>query len=129
MTISTNLGGWVNRTGVWAENPWQAPATAVPRPEDMASTAALAAYGRGVREEVRRWWADRAEKSCQQIVETYYGPQQLHEVLERTTWHIGQHCRQWMMLLDIAGISFARPLGEGDFADLPMPKQVWDDEG
>ena len=31
MTISTNLGGWVNRAGVWAENPWQAPATAVPR--------------------------------------------------------------------------------------------------
>ena len=31
VTISTNLGGWVNRTGVWAENPWQAPPTAVPR--------------------------------------------------------------------------------------------------
>jgi pyruvate dehydrogenase E1 component len=31
VTISTNLGGWINRTGVWAENPWQAPATAVPR--------------------------------------------------------------------------------------------------
>jgi pyruvate dehydrogenase E1 component len=31
VTISTNLGGWVNRTGVWAENPWQAPATAIPR--------------------------------------------------------------------------------------------------
>jgi pyruvate dehydrogenase E1 component len=31
VTISTNLGGWVNRTGVWAENPWHAPATAVPR--------------------------------------------------------------------------------------------------
>ncbi|MDQ6672480.1 MAG: pyruvate dehydrogenase [Chloroflexota bacterium] len=31
VTISTNLGGWVNRSGVWAENPWQAPATAVPR--------------------------------------------------------------------------------------------------
>jgi pyruvate dehydrogenase E1 component len=31
VTISTNLGGWVNRTGVWAENSWQAPATAVPR--------------------------------------------------------------------------------------------------
>jgi len=31
VTISTNLGGWVNRTGVWAENPSTAPATAVPR--------------------------------------------------------------------------------------------------
>ncbi|MHB8619385.1 MAG: transketolase-like TK C-terminal-containing protein, partial [Chloroflexota bacterium] len=31
VTISTNLGGWVNRTGVWTENPSQVPATAVPR--------------------------------------------------------------------------------------------------
>jgi hypothetical protein len=99
----------------------------VPRPEDMASTAALAAYGRDVGERVQRWWAGQADTSCRQIVETYYGPQQLHEVLERTTWHVAQHCRQWMMLLDMAGIAFERPLGEADFADLPMPKQVWDD--
>jgi hypothetical protein len=99
----------------------------VPRPEDMASTAALAIYGRGVRGQVQRWWAERADQSCREIVETYYGPQQLHEVLERTTWHIGQHNRQWMMLLDMAEISFERPLGDQDFADLPMPKQVWDD--
>ena len=58
---------------------------------------------------------------------TYYGPQNLHEVLERTTWHIGQHTRQWVMLLDKAGIAADRPLGEADFADLPMPKKVWDD--
>jgi hypothetical protein len=99
----------------------------VPRPQDMVSTAALTAYGRGVRQQVQRWWADRADEGCREIVETYYGPQQLHEVLERTTWHIGQHNRQWMMLLDMAGIAFERPLGDPDFADLPMPKQVWDD--
>jgi hypothetical protein len=99
----------------------------VPRPEDMASTAALSAYGRGVREQVRHWWVGTGDKGCQQIVETYYGPQKLHEVLERTTWHVGQHDRQWMMLLDMAGIAFERPLGDQDFADLPMPKQVWDD--
>ena len=31
VTISTNLGGWVNRVGVWDERPYQAPPTAVPR--------------------------------------------------------------------------------------------------
>jgi pyruvate dehydrogenase E1 component len=31
VTISTSLGGWVNRAGVWAENASTAPATAVPR--------------------------------------------------------------------------------------------------
>lgn len=95
-------------------------------PADMASTAALAAYGRRVRDKVAAWWRDTPDRSAQQTVETYYGPQKLHEVLERSTWHIGQHTRQWMMLLDMAGIGFERPLGDKDFADLPMPKQVWD---
>jgi len=26
----------------------------------------------------------------------------------------------------MAGIRFERPLGDADFVDLPMPKQVWD---
>jgi hypothetical protein len=99
----------------------------VKRPEEMASTAALAEYGRRVREQIERWWATTADQEAQAIVETYYGPQQLHEVQERATWHIGQHCRQWMMLLEMNGIAFARPLADRDFADLPMPKQVWDD--
>lgn len=99
---------------------------AVPDPDDMAGTAALAAYGRGVRGKVDAWWRETRDKSAQATVQTYYGPQKLHEVLERSTWHIGQHTRQWMMLLDRAGIIFERPLGDADFADLPMPKQVWD---
>ena len=102
-------------------------ATETARPEEMASTAALAGYGRGVRERVGEWWEAKPDKSCQETVQTYYGPQNLHEVLERTTWHIGQHTRQWVMLLDKAGIAADRPLGEADFADLPMPKKVWDD--
>ncbi len=93
---------------------------------DMASTGALAAYGRQVRGKVDAWWGQTPDRSAQQTVQTYYGPQKLHEVLERSTWHIGQHTRQWMMLLDMAGVTFERPLGDADFADLPMPKQVWD---
>ena len=99
---------------------------ATPDPADMASTTALADYGRRVRGKVEAWWRDAPDKAAQEIVQTYYGPQKLHEVLERATWHIGQHTRQWMMLLEMAGIAFERPLGDADFADLPMPKQVWD---
>jgi hypothetical protein len=99
----------------------------VKHPEEMASTAALADYGKRVRHKVDAWWTTTADRDAQAIVQTYYGPQKLHEVLERSTWHIGQHSRQWMMLLDMAGIVFERPLHDPDFADLPMPKQVWDD--
>ena len=101
--------------------------TDVPDRADLASTAALAAYGRRVRERVAAWWAATPDKAARAVVETYYGPQKLHEVLERATWHIGQHDRQWMMLLDRAGVAFERPLADADFADLPMPQKVWDD--
>jgi hypothetical protein len=94
---------------------------------ETASTAALAAYGRGVKAKVAAWWAATPDTEAQAEVETYYGRQKLHEVLERATWHIGQHTRQWVMLLGMHGIAADRPLGEADFADLPMPKQVWDD--
>jgi len=100
---------------------------AVARPQDIASSAGLVAYGRSVRSKVAEWWRETPDKSARQVVETYYGPQKLHDVLERATWHIGQHDRQWMMLLEMAGIAFERPLGEADFADLPMPAKVWDD--
>ncbi len=99
----------------------------VVHPEEMASTAALTEYGGRVRQRVETWWATTPDKSAQTVVDTYYGKQKLHEVLERATWHIGQHTRQWVMLLGMAGIAAARPPGEADFADLPMPKQVWDD--
>ena len=95
-------------------------------PAEMASTAALAAYGAGVKVKVVTWWATTPDKDAQVEVETYYGKQKLHEVLERATWHIGQHTRQWVMLLDMHGVAADRPLSDAYFADLPMPKQVWD---
>jgi hypothetical protein len=95
-------------------------------PKEMASTAALAEYGRRVKAKVENWWATTPDKEAQAVVQTYYGPQKLHEVQERATWHIAQHTRQWVMLLGMHGIAADRPLGDADFADLPMPKQVWD---
>ncbi|HZK91640.1 MAG TPA: DinB family protein [Stellaceae bacterium] len=95
-------------------------------PAEMASTAALAAYGRGVKAKVEGWWAATPDQGARAIVDTYYGKQKLHEVMERATWHIGQHTRQWVMLLALYDIAADRPLGDADFADLPMPKQVWD---
>ena len=91
-----------------------------------AGTAALVAYGTKVRDRFRAWW-QAGDTAPSKTLQTYYGPQKLHEVLERSTWHIGQHTRQWMMLLDMAGVPFERPLHDPDFADLPMPKKVWDD--
>ena len=94
-------------------------------PAADADTATLVAYGTKVRQRFRDWWAS-GETAGTRTLDTYYGPQTLHELLERTTWHSGQHVRQYMMLLEREGQSHNRPLVPADFARLPMPQNVWD---
>src|SRR5690348_1888390 len=94
-------------------------------PDKMRVTADIAAYGSDVRQRLASWWAGKADRSGGDVVQTYYGSQTLHEYLERTTWHVGQHVRQWVMLLGMAGIQPEGAPGEADFSGLPMPTQVW----
>jgi hypothetical protein len=97
-----------------------------PPPAAIRTTADIVAYGSDVRRRLNAWWNAKPEKSGKELVETYYGKQVLHEYLERTTWHCGQHVRQWGMLLGIHGITPDHPPGESDFSGLPMPTSVWD---
>jgi hypothetical protein len=97
-----------------------------PPSEDMRTFADIAAFGDQVRQNVLTWWAAKPDKSGKETVQTYYGPQMLHETMERATWHSGQHVRQWIMLLGMAGIEPDRPLTAEDFAGLPMPMNAWD---
>jgi len=95
-------------------------------PDTMRTTADITGYGAGVRQRLAAWWDAKPDKSGRDTVQTYYGQQLLHEYLERTTWHVGQHSRQWVMLLGMNGITPDGPPGEADFANLPMPSSVWD---
>jgi hypothetical protein len=101
-------------------------ALAEPPPDTLRTFADIAAYGEGVRDKLLAWWAAKADKSGKETVQTYYGPQMLHETLERATWHSGQHVRQWIMLLGMAGVTPDRPLMPQDYAGLPMPMNAWD---
>jgi hypothetical protein len=94
--------------------------------EDMRTSASLGVYGRHVLTSVHGWWDRKPDKTGRDMVQTYYGPQTLHEVMERSTWHCGQHVRQWFMLLGMAGIVPAVTLDDAAFAGLPMPSSVWD---
>ena len=91
--------------------------------------ADILAYGRDTLERFRNWWAgpgpttDFSRKAM-----VYYGNVTLHEYLERTTWHSGQHVRQLTMVLTMLGIEPDRPPAKELFAGLPMPDKVWDDE-
>jgi hypothetical protein len=95
-------------------------------PDDMRTSAGLAAYGQQVLAAVNSWWDRQTDKTGRETVQTYYGPQLLHEVMERTAWHCGQHVRQWFMLLGMAHISPAVALDDAAFIGLPMPSNVCD---
>ena len=75
-----------------------------------------------------RWEAGGRDTDFDQPGKVYYGAVSLHEVLERTAWHSGQHTRQLMLTLDKLGIDPDEPLGDAAFAALPMPRNVWDNE-
>lgn len=94
-------------------------------PAADAGSDSLVAYGEKVRARFRAWW-QAGDTAPGRKLPTYYGPQSLHELMERTTWHCGQHVRQYMMLLEREGVAHPTPLVASDFARLPMPQNVWD---
>ena len=86
-------------------------------------------YGADVRRRFAAWWdTAKTRTDWMSKANVYYGDVSLHEFLERTTWHCGQHVRQLMMVLHTLGIAPDRPLGPQAFAGLPVPEKVWDDE-
>ncbi len=98
-------------------------------PPEMKTKDDLLAYGSGVRERFDAWWKREGHGTdFTQAGKVYYGDVTLHEVLERTGWHSGQHTRQLMLVLDKLGLAPDGPLSDADFAGLPMPKEVWDNE-
>jgi hypothetical protein len=100
----------------------------VPPPE-MDSRAKILAYGQDVLARFQAWWAGAGPATdFSRKANVYYGDVTLHEFLERTTWHSGQHVRQMVMVLDMLGIDPDGPPAKETFAGLPMPDKVWDDE-
>ena len=99
-------------------------------PADMTSKEALLDYGSGNRERLAAWWErEGTTTDFKQPGKVYYGDVNLHEVLERTAWHSGQHTRQIILMLrEKLGIEPDDPLHDTDFVGLPMPKNIWDNE-
>ena len=86
----------------------------------------IANYGDGVIQRLQDWGKNLPDRSCRQIVHTFYGPQTVHELLERSTWHSAQHARQLMYVLEREGINPDGPLIEKDLAGLPLPDGLFE---
>jgi len=95
--------------------------------DDLVTFADIADDGEVTRSNLLAWWETTGGKTdFTATVSTYYGPQSLHETLERTTWHTGQHVRQLLFILDGMGIVTDQPIGDRELAGLPLPNEVWD---
>jgi hypothetical protein len=87
----------------------------------------IAGYGNEVAASIEKWWAGLSDKSGQQTMATYYGPQPLHQVLERSTWHSAQHVRQLAHILeDRWGVKPDSPLKPQQLAGLPLPERLFE---
>lgn len=100
-------------------------------PPGMKSKSDLLEYGRDVQSRLGQWFGGPGKTADWDApADVYYGEQTLHQFLERTTWHSGQHTRQLMWVLEAQlGIAPDRPLGKEVCVGLPMPEKVWDDAG
>jgi glutaredoxin len=79
------------------------------------------------RDALRRWWY--ASGGTRPVaVDTYYGVQSLHGVLERTAWHVAQHARQLQSLVEQAGLEPDGRLSARELDGLPLPDGLWDRE-
>ncbi len=96
-------------------------------PGYVATAADVARLIRSVSQALAVWWGANQSRLPAEL-DTYYGRQPLHAVLERTTWHVAQHARQLQRLLELRGVEPRPPLAPALLAGLPLPDDVWDAE-
>ena len=97
-----------------------------PPPPEVTRVEQIRDYGRSVSERLARWWRRDGAGAARAKLQTYYGEQPLHHVMERCTWHSAQHARQIMAVLERFEIPPEAPLGAADYAGLPMPVALWE---
>jgi glutaredoxin len=74
-------------------------------------------------------WRARSPHDDATPLRTYFGARPLAAVLERTTWHVAQHCRQLEhLVIDVGGVPIGPVLTPAILAGLPLPQSIWDPE-
>lgn len=82
-----------------------------------------------MRADLLDWAANGLAAPSGALLRTYYGPRPLHDVLERSAWHVAQHVRQLDDIVGVRlGIDGAPRLQSADLDGLPVPRDVWDPE-
>lgn len=97
-------------------------------PEHLRDADAAAAVTERAGRAFAQWWSANGPAPAA-MLDTYYGPQATHAVLERTTWHVAQHLRQLEQLLAAFGdTSREARIDPSMLEGLPLPDDAWDEE-
>jgi len=101
-----------------------------PLPVEYSSPEKLTHYISFVSDRLSNWVENElAGLDFKAIASVYYGEPTVHEFMERTAWHAGQHLRQIELVLQDKLGKIPEPrLSEALFSGLPMPRLVWDDQ-
>lgn len=94
-------------------------------PPEHWSKDNIANWGLSVRDAVLAWWDCQEDRNLKYTIPTYYGNRELHDTIERVTWHAAQHTRQLVLMLEDGGTVAQRPLTAEDLRGLPVPEAVW----
>jgi hypothetical protein len=94
-------------------------------PESMHDGGDVARWGALVRGRITGWFEGARDDEFDRTLQIYYGPQGAHDLLERTTWHCGQHLRQLYILAERLGVTPPAPLPTAAFKGLPLPDAIW----
>lgn len=97
-----------------------------PKEGTFTKGSEVAQYGDEVISNLDAWWKGLSDKSGQQKLPTFYGPQPLHQLLERSTWHSAQHARQLAAVLERYGVTPDKPLTPEQLQGLPLPERLWE---
>lgn len=92
------------------------------------SKAALRTYGENIQVRLDDYFDGPGQsRDWSEPANVYFGSPSVHQFLERTTWHSGQHARQLQWVLEeVHEIPVASPLGDEVWDGLPMPEKIWD---
>lgn len=101
-----------------------------PTPPDCDNPEKLSEYISQVFKRLSNWFqTELPVQDFELIAKVYYGEPTVHEFMERSAWHSGQHLRQLnLVLINKLGLKPEPKLSDALFKGLPMPQLVWDDQ-
>ena len=90
------------------------------------SPAALAERADGVLADLWTRFHGAKPSDLDRLVETFFGDQTLYALLGSCAYSVAQHARQLIAVLELLGVEPDRPLGDDDYAGIPLPAALWE---